>query len=969
MNPLGWTPVGPSVIYNGQLTGNGNAPVSGRCTAILVHPTDPNTVYAGTASGGVWKTTDAGNNWQPIMDDQINLSIGAMAFDPNNANRLYVATGEGNPGGEILAGGGLLIYDATSGAWTLQNYTDLVGRSVRSMVIKPGAAPYTIWLATDAFVVESTDGGAHFTKLQFLNPEKPGFYAGSSFSDIAYNAADDILYAAAWGDGVYQRVGAGAFTKIPRGPGTLPGGSTLGRIALGICKNHPQNLYVSYGDSSSKFLAIYFSADKGATWTAVNLPSPSDKLGQSDYNHYLAVDPDTPTILFFGELKLWRSTDGGTHWTDSTASHNDSPGIHSDQHCLAISPSDKTKVWAGNDGGVWFSSDSGVSFFSRNRGLQTFQYYSLAQHPDDASILLAGAQDNGSQRYEGHPAWDLSSAGDGFFCAIDSVETFRWYSAYVYLQDGKIKAIQRSEKAGKAGSWDYVVDGISNTFNNNAWPFYVPFVIDPTDHHVLYLGTNSLYRSDHFGDNWQAVYTDPATKAPWMTSSNAATMKTAAVTITAIAVNPTDGTHVYVGTADGNVFMLQRQADGSYKVTQLAGLPAGGYISDLAVAPPIAPATTSYVLYAALGSPEVSGIGVTNFAQGRIFMRNVLTDANWTPLSKPGLDRTVSGIVIANGQNPINAITVDPDNPKTIYIGCDSGVFRTTDQGANWSLYSDNLPNVAIADLQFHRKTKLLRAATMGRSIWEIDTGASAASPPATTIFIRRNIIDTGRDPLPPADAVDPFDPSNHINPFSGADIKIDTPLFLGFDTPASFQTYGDTNSGADYIAFPQLDTSNVLRRNKQSRLYAEVMNRGPADATNVVIRAFYAAKVGNKYPNLPADFWTKFPSSDPDLSTWKTCGAAVTLGTIRAAQPKVAMWELPETPPATQDPVGVLVVATSTEDPVGLSDFDPNTLAVSSRHLVLREASVNMSTADVVVLILLAVGAAGLVAYGISKA
>src|SRR5579872_3292946 len=782
MNASGWTPVGPSCMYNGQLSGSGTAPVSGRCTCIAIHPTDQNTDYAGTASGGVLKTTDAGLTWRPLMDDQICLGVGAMAFDPNNANRLYVGTGEGNAGGEILPGGGLLVYTASpTEGWELRARADLVGKHIRGIAVNAATTPYTIWVATDQGLMKSVDDGQHFAVVPIPSADNPANATDPSRTDLAFNGTDNILYTAVWGDGIYQSIGGAAFTRLPKGPGALPAG-TLGRIAIGMCKTKPQNLYASFADQTGGFVGIYKSTDKGANWTPCNLPQPAANLGQSHYNHYLSVDPVTSTTVFFGEIKLWRSTDAGQTWTASSDPHGDSPGTHSDQHCLAISDSDQTKVWAGNDGGVWYSIDSGVSLYHRNRGLQTMQYYSLAQHPDDASILLAGAQDNGSQRYEGHPAWDLTTFGDGFFCAIDQTEPFRWYAAYVFLQDGDIKAIQRSEKAGKLGSWDNIVDGLKNTFDPKKEPFYVPFVIDPTDHHVLYLGTNQLFRSDHFGDNWQAVYTDPATKTPWMTSTDATKNKTSAVTITAIAVNPWDATNVYVGTADGNVFSLVRQGDGSFKVTPLTGLPAGGYISDIAVAPPIAPATTSYVIYVALGSPELSGVSVQPIAQGRIFSRNVITDANWTPLKGPGLDRTLSTVAIQHVSNPVNAIAVDPDNPKTIYLGCDSGVFRSTDQGANWSLFSDNLPNAPIGDLQFHRKSKLLRAATMGRSIWEIDTGTAPGSPPATTVFIRRNILDVGRDPVP-ADAVDPLNKDSHINPFSGADIKIDTPLFLGFVT------------------------------------------------------------------------------------------------------------------------------------------------------------------------------------------
>jgi len=220
------------------------------------------------------------------------------------------------------------------------------------------------------------------------------------------------------------------------------------------------------------------------------------------------------------------------------------------------------------------------------------------------------------------------------------------------------------------------------------------------------------------------------------------------------------------------------------------------------------------------------------------------TDPNWRSLKAAGLDRPFpGGASIPHTSNPVNAIAVDPDNPKTIYIGCDSGVFKSPDLGVTWALYSDNLPNVSIADLQFHRKSKLLRAATIGWSVWEIDTAATGVLPKAT-IFIRRNTLDVGRGPVP-ADGIDPLDPSNHLKPVSGGgDIKIDTPhLFSsGFLVPASFETFGDNTTRADYISYPQLTTLDEFRKGKKSRVYAEVMNRGPEVATNVVVRAFYAS-------------------------------------------------------------------------------------------------------------------------------
>jgi hypothetical protein len=186
------------------------------------------------------------------------------------------------------------------------------------------------------------------------------------------------------------------------------------------------------------------------------LKRPAKDLRQGNYNLLLATHPTDPKTVFFGEVRLWRSTDGGEDCDEISDSKGDSPGIHSDQHALAfgpqMGPNVPRHVWAGNDGGVWISLDGGETFFSRNRGLQTFQYYSLAQHADEPNLLLAGAQDNGVQRYEGQQAWTFTSGGDGFFARSIPVEKNRWYSSYVFLFHDKITTIQRSDKTGKPGS-------------------------------------------------------------------------------------------------------------------------------------------------------------------------------------------------------------------------------------------------------------------------------------------------------------------------------------------------------------------------------------------------------------------------------------------------------------------------------------------------------------------------------------
>jgi hypothetical protein len=903
------------------------------------------------------------------MDDQASLSIGALALDPNNPDRLYVATGEGNAAGEALPGVGLFIWNATLRTWQLLGNAQLNGTRVRRMIIDARPpAPNRILLATNLGVMESPDDGVSWAVMATALP------VPADVTDIALDpgasAATAILYVAVLGKGVYSRTGAGTanFNQLPSGQSGLGNFATTGRIAIALCPAHPANIYAVYAATDGTILGIYYSESNGAAWKDP-LPLPAKDLRQGFYNLVLTVHPTDPQTVFFGEANLWRSSNGGNNWTNVSNSHGASPGIHPDQHALVFSPADATNVWAGNDGGVWLSIDSGQTFYHRNRGLQTFQYYSLAQHPDDDSIMLGGAQDNGSHRFEGHPAWDLTTYGDGFYCAIDQTEPFRWYASYVYVDgDKKIRAIQRSESSGKPGSWSYIVDGIQDTFPDpKNRPFYNPFVTDPTNQAVLYLGTNQLYRTDNHGDGWSAVV-DQSTSQPWTTGA------TQSASITAIAVNPYDATSVYVGTFDGRVFLLQRQAGGTYIVNDLAGTPATAdrklpndiYISDIAIPPALAGGQPDRA-YVAFGSPQLSGVPIPNIVEGRIFLTHVVAGTRqWQPLKTAALDLTVSGIAIPHTSNPVNAIAVDPTNPAVVYIGCNLGIFSSTDSGTTWTPYTDNLPNVAISDLQLHAKKRLLRAATMGRGVWERSVDPPVPAPPATgvTLYIRDNIVDEARIATP-ATAPDPLSQGDTVTPLSGADIKIDTPFIAigSFQTPASTETYL-TGAPADYLAFPQF-TSDNLRRGSTSRLYAEVMNRGPVDATNVKIRAFYASKTGTTYPDLPANFWTSFPDSDPDVTVWKSFGDMKTLGTVRPGQPKVATWEY-NLPSSDAGPIGVLLVTTCTEDPLVVAPADPNVkdaaaIAAAQRHIALREVSTNLPAGAIVAIVFLALGVVAL--------
>ncbi len=976
-----WTPLGPDCVIDGQLIdSNDRAPVSGRVTCFAQ---DGATLYVGTAGGGVWRTADQGVTWTPLGDDQPTLAIGAMVMDAAN-HRLYVGTGEGNRGGRIQFGQGLLALDTAGGTWS--RFTGFVPgdpdgfRTRRSnvLMLEPnGANPPIVWLGTSSGLFISATQGASWTRAGFnglFDPDISGLVR-------VHDSAGDQILAAVWSNGVWRRDASGTFQPLPTGgAGQLPGG-TVARIGLAVAPSDPQVVYAVIAAATGGFVGVFRSPDGGRNWVRRKLPNNGSDLGQGWYNLALAVHPTDQDTLIFGEVRLWRSVDGGQNWDKVSDSGSGNPAIHADQHGVLFDAADPQIVWAGNDGGVWRSSDGGAIWRHRNRGLATLQYYAIMQHPSSPAVLLAGAQDNGMQRYVGNPGWELVDFGDGFFCAVDQTNPAVWYDSYVYYQDGDIKAIQRSDQAGAPGSWGHVTDGIDPTeyakpdgsIVESDLPFYVPFVTVPDSQNV-FLGTTRLYRSFDQGRTWRAVR-DNATGRDFSVTGGAQALGTNS--ISAICVDPNDSNVIYVGTYDGKVFQLTHTGFDrgvslcdvklTTPATSQPPIPAppvpSAMVTDLAV-PRVAAGSglAARPLYVAFGSDYVNSIAPRRVDHGRIWKVDFSpATPSWTPLATASL--TVS---FGPGQpdlphelNFCNALAIHPSDPQRIFLGCHVGVFQSTDGGTSWAPFRDDLPNAAVVDLQLH-PTGLLRAGTMGRSVWERPIDPVAAPATTAEVYIRDNIIDIGRFQTP-ASGTDPTAPPATVEWWRGVDIKVDTDrTFGGFEDPSSTEDYTGATP-MDYIGFQQLDDDD-FNQGKKSRIHIQVANRGPQPATGVVVRAFWALKGGSDpFPDLPASFWSDFPDTDPPpASPWKAVGPKITVGTLPADHPRVVTWQL-DVPREDKD-ICVLAVISSNEDPVSGSGTDVQTVVEQNKHVVLRKVAIAWPPEAIVVTILSIVG---LVALG----
>jgi photosystem II stability/assembly factor-like uncharacterized protein len=720
----GWMPVGPSALA--KTSDPTFVKGIGRINCITFHPSDSNTFWVGVAQGGVWKTVDGGVTWRPLTDNLPILRISDIAVDPTNADVMYISVGDYAYLGVNLTSTdrkrhshyGMGVFKTTDGgaSWSPTGLsfalTAFDGSLIRRVFVDPATPSNLLALGTSGTWTSSDAGATWKQGLTSLiwdaerHPSSPRvIYATTGYLALFGTGNASLIKSTDFGV---------TWTTMPSG---IPP-RMVQRIEMAIAPSDPNYVYAVASNTVGGLYGVYRSTDAGATWSAQARPPAALNIlgwdggeqgtgrGQGSYDLAITVDPRNRERVFVGGINVWGSEDGGVTWDGVTywiGAYG--PGVHADQHMLAVNPHTGA-YYLCNDGGLHTTPEIEIGRWSdavsipdyawpttwRNitSGMAITSFYRLGLSRDNPGYVVAGAQDNGTFYFNGEE-WRQLFGGDGMDCFIDHSDPGLVYgsSQFGYLHvtpDGG-----ESERPS-------VSDQIMNNYGDEG-EWTTPFAIDPQDRTTLYAGFGNLYRSQGDDETWTPISDFPKPAGATLSSP-----------ITALAISPANPSYIYLGkkpwytreqpsalwmTSDGGVTW--------HNIT--AGAPDSLYITSIAT-----------------HRTDVSTAWVTfgGFSDGVKVYRTTDAGATWTNISSdlPNL--------------PANAIVHDAGGrANTVYVGTDIGVYYTNDEMNGWRPFMQNLPNVIVSDLEIHPATREIYAGTFGRGIWMSELPAPAAADDA----------------------------------------------------------------------------------------------------------------------------------------------------------------------------------------------------------------------------------------------
>ncbi|HUG54256.1 MAG TPA: hypothetical protein VMR21_11675 [Vicinamibacteria bacterium] len=670
----------PAFPGTAQWQGIGPTNIGGRLTSLVCDPGRPHRLWVGAAGGGVWHSPDAGATWQAQWHGQDVLNIGSLAIDPGDPDTIYCGTGEANLSADSYGGVGLWRTTDGGATWTLHAPLSRTGlpRRIGVIAIDPFDRQHIViggvGFGEVAFGEDlgglciSRDGGATWTRQTFVSP-----YNHWCHSVVFDPSRRGTLYASftarGASSGIYRSGDGGeAWTHLTAG---LPSADRIGRATLALSASDPDVLYAYAADQASvradRVLGVFRTRNGGASWTSVGGAHFAGE-GQTSYNNTIAVDPLHPDHVLCGGVDLHLSTNGGRTWRTVTrwnAERGRPNYAHADHHALVMPPALPGRVYDANDGGLDLSDDGGLTWVNRSNGLAVTMYYDMDVAQSDRRVFGGGTQDNGTLiTTTGGPSDHYEIlGGDGGWIVFDRQDASHLYASYYNVhvfryRRGTVREVSPpATPEEKAATWMAFI------------------AMDPEDADTVYVGSTRLWRTEDDGESWRPL---------------TATLDGSA--ISAIEVAAADPRRIYVGTENGGFYRsLDRGATWSANMAS-ATLP-GHTLTRLASVP---------------GNADRLFATVANFGHSHVF-RSDDGGATWQDV-----DRRLLPDV------PHHAALVRPDQPDTVYVCNDVGVFVSLDAGGSWADLSRNLPHVMVVDLVYHVADAALHAASYGRSLWRL---------------------------------------------------------------------------------------------------------------------------------------------------------------------------------------------------------------------------------------------------------
>ena len=683
--------------------------IGGRTNAIAINPLNPSTIYAGSASGGLWRSYSGGEGvsaWEYIVTGYPVLGVGTIAISPTDTNTIYIGTGEvygyqNSIGGLTIRttrgsyGIGILKTTNNGLNWTKSlDWSYNQRRGVQVVRINP-LNPNTVWAGTTEGTYRSYDAGVSWTQI----------HSTIMVTDLVINPSDTSMVFIACGNlgstgnGFYRTTNNGnSWTKLTNGLPPSYGGKAL----FSVYKTSPNVIFASIGNGSSSGAGTWLvkTVDNGNTWTTVSTQNYATYQGW--FSHFVVVHPSDSNKVLTAGVDVWKSNTGGTNLTKKSnwaawyfgrvpigGPEGPPHYSHADHHAFAVHPTNPNIVYFGNDGGVFRTTNFGETFEGLNGGYQTTQFYQkFSSGTIDTVLSIGGMQDNSTAIFDGDLAWIRVLGGDGSCTAINPANNNIMYGSYQYLN------IRRSTNGGNNFSYIPVPSGGTESF-------IAPFILGVNNPNIMYAASSRVHKSLNGGSSWT-------------TTNNGNDLD--GNPVLTLAVSSTNTNKVFASTAPvSSRARIFRTTNGGNNWDNITSILPDRYPVDIAVDP-----TNDAFVYVVF-----SGFGTSHI------YKSTNSGNNWMDIGQSLPDV------------PTSSVIVDPLSPNHIYIGNDIGVYVSTNSGVNWSEFQNGMVDAAIImDLSISPDNRKLRAATHGKGVFEKDLLNPTVGISSNTNIVKDYILD-----------------------------------------------------------------------------------------------------------------------------------------------------------------------------------------------------------------------------------